>query len=51
MTTTDLLDIGSTERFLAGLNDWVALESPTSDAAAVNRLMDRVAADCFGSVS
>lgn len=46
MTTTDLLDIGSTERFLAGLNDWVALESPTSDAAAVNRLMDRVAADC-----
>jgi glutamate carboxypeptidase len=44
--STGLIDIGSTERFLAGLNEWVALESPTSDAVAVNRLMDKVAADC-----
>lgn len=46
MTATNLLDIGSIERFLTGLNEWVAIESPTSDAAAVNRLMDRVSADC-----
>ena len=44
--TSDLLDIGDPERFLAGLNEWVALESPTSDAAAVNRVMDKAAADC-----
>jgi glutamate carboxypeptidase len=45
MTDTSLLDIGSTDRFLAGLNEWVAIESPTSDAAAVNRLVDKVTAD------
>jgi glutamate carboxypeptidase len=33
-------------RFLAGLNDWVAIESPTADAAAVNRMMDKAQADC-----
>lgn len=44
-----LLDIGPTARFLDGLNEWVALESPTSDAGAVNRLMDKVAAD-FGAL-
>jgi len=45
MTDDSLLNIGSTDRFLAGLNDWVAIESPTSDAAAVNRMVDRVQAD------
>ncbi len=45
MTDDSLLDIGSTDRFLAGLNDWVAIESPTSDPAAVNRMVDRVQAD------
>ncbi len=44
MNRPSLLDIGSTERFLAGLNDWVAIESPTSEPAAVNRLMDKVEA-------
>lgn len=43
-----LLAFDTPERFLDGLNAWVALESPTSDAAAVNRLMDRVQADCEG---
>ena len=45
MTSPSLLDIGSPERFLAGLNDWVAIESPTRDPAAVNRMMDKVQAD------
>jgi glutamate carboxypeptidase len=45
MIRPSLLDIGSTERFLAGLNDWVAIESPTSEPAAVNRMMDKVEAD------
>jgi glutamate carboxypeptidase len=44
MIRPTLLDIGSTERFLAGLNDWVAIESPTSESAAVNRMMDKVEA-------
>lgn len=39
-----LLDIGPTDRFLAGLNAWVAHETPTSDPAAVNALMDEVQA-------
>ena len=43
------LSFASPERFLAGLNEWVALESPTSDADAVNRLMDKAAADCEGA--
>lgn len=34
-----------TEELLAGLLPWVALESPTGDAAAVNRLMGVVAAE------
>jgi glutamate carboxypeptidase len=45
MTSDSLLEIGRTDRFLAGLNEWVALESPTHDAAAVNRLTDKVAAE------
>ena len=45
MTNPSLLDIGSTERFLAGLNEWVAIESPTREPAAVNRMMDKVASD------
>ncbi|WP_211850263.1 M20 family metallopeptidase [Plastoroseomonas hellenica] len=43
-----LLAFDTPERFLEGLNAWVALESPTSDAIAVNRLMDRVQTDCEG---
>jgi glutamate carboxypeptidase len=43
-----LLSITDTDRFLAGLNEWVALESPTADAAAVNRMMDKAQADCAG---
>ena len=39
------LDIGDPGRFLAGLNDWVAIESPSRDAEAVNRMVDRVQAD------
>ncbi|WP_426959045.1 M20 family metallopeptidase [Muricoccus radiodurans] len=42
---TDLLDFDTPERFLEGLNAWVGIESPTSDAAAVNRVMDRAQAD------
>jgi glutamate carboxypeptidase len=33
-------DVGSSEDLLAELAEWVALETPTTDAAAVNRLMD-----------
>jgi glutamate carboxypeptidase len=47
-TSAPLLDFDTPERFLEGLNAWVALESPTSNDAAVNRLMDRVQADCEG---
>jgi glutamate carboxypeptidase len=45
---TGLLAFDTPERFLEGLNAWVALESPTSDPGAVNRLMDRVQADFEG---
>jgi glutamate carboxypeptidase len=45
---SSLLAFDTAERFLEGLNTWVALESPTSDAASVNRLMDRVQSDFEG---
>ena len=33
------------KEILAGIQEWVEIETPTNDAAAVNRLMDKVAAD------
>ena len=39
------LDFGSVEEFMAGLNAWVAIESPTSSAEAVNQMVDKAAAD------
>src|SRR5579883_3107389 len=33
-------DVGSSERLLLELSGWVKLETPTTDPAAVNRLMD-----------
>ncbi len=38
-------DMGSAEALLAELATWVKLETPTTDAAAVNRLMDIAARD------
>jgi glutamate carboxypeptidase len=38
-------DIGSSDRLLAELRAWVEEETPTTDAAAVNRLMDRCDAE------
>jgi glutamate carboxypeptidase len=38
-------EIGSSDRLLAELRSWVEAETPTTDAAAVNRLMDRCAAE------
>ena len=35
--------IGSSENLLAELADWVRMETPTTDPAAVNRLMERAA--------
>jgi glutamate carboxypeptidase len=35
-----LTDVGTSEALLAELATWVALETPTTDPAAVNRLMD-----------
>lgn len=40
-----LTEIGSSDRLLAELRSWVEAETPTTDAAAVNRLMDRCAAE------
>jgi glutamate carboxypeptidase len=37
-------DPGPSERILEGLRPWVETESPTDDAAAVNRLVDRAEA-------
>ncbi|MCU0986724.1 MAG: M20 family metallopeptidase [Acetobacteraceae bacterium] len=37
-------DPGSSEAILAGLRAWVETESPTDDAAAVNRLVDKAEA-------
>jgi glutamate carboxypeptidase len=38
-------DLGSSERLLGELRGWVEAETPTTDAAAVNRLLDRCAAE------
>jgi glutamate carboxypeptidase len=38
-------DVGSSERLLAELANWVAMETPTTDAASVNRLMDLAESD------
>ena len=38
-------DVGSSDDLLAELATWVTLETPTTDAAAVNRLMDVAARD------
>ena len=43
-----LIDFGPTGDYLAGLMEWVAIESPTADAAAVNRMMDRAATELEG---
>jgi glutamate carboxypeptidase len=40
-----LTEIGSSDRLLAELRGWVEAETPTTDAAAVNRLMDRCQAE------
>jgi len=40
-----LTDLGPSDRLLDELRTWVEAETPTTDAAAVNRLMDRCAAD------
>ena len=34
------------EEIARGITEWIELESPSHDAAAVNRMADRVAADC-----
>ena len=33
-------NVGNSEDLLAELSTWVTLETPTTDPAAVNRLMD-----------
>ncbi len=40
-----LTEIGPSDRLLAELRAWVEMETPTTDAAAVNRLLDRCQAD------
>jgi len=45
MTKTDP---GSAETLLAGLREWVEIETPTTEPAAVNRLMDRAEAGLKG---
>jgi glutamate carboxypeptidase len=37
-----------TAEILAGIQEWVEIESPTTDAAAVNRMADKVQADYTG---
>jgi glutamate carboxypeptidase len=44
MTSPLRTDPGSSEAILAGLRAWVETESPTDDAAAVNRLVDKAEA-------
>jgi glutamate carboxypeptidase len=43
-TTPGRTDPGSSEQILEGLRTWVETESPTDDAASVNRLVDRAEA-------
>jgi glutamate carboxypeptidase len=38
-------DATDLDRLIAGIQSWVDIESPTSDTAAVNRMVDRVQAD------
>ena len=38
-------NVGTSEQLLAELSTWVQMETPTTDPAAVNRLMDVVEAD------
>ena len=38
-------EIGTSENLLTELSAWVKMETPTTDAAAVNRLMDVAEAD------
>ena len=38
-------ELGSSDRLLAELRGWVEAETPTTDAAAVNRLLDRCQAE------
>ena len=40
-------DIGTSETLLAELASWVAMETPTTDPAAVNRLMDLAERSCL----
>ncbi len=42
---TDNAPILDPGEILAGIRAWVEIESPTDDAAAVNRMADQVAAD------
>jgi glutamate carboxypeptidase len=49
MTKDGLVGIGPVEPFMAGLNQWVAIESPTSAAAAVNGMMDRAGRDIMAA--
>jgi len=41
----DWVDVGAT---IEGIRRWVEIESPTGEVAAVNRMIDRVAADLAG---
>jgi glutamate carboxypeptidase len=41
----DSIDLGA---MIEGIQRWVEIESPTGDVAAVNRMIDRVAADLAG---
>ena len=38
-------DVGRSENLLDELSSWVGLETPTTDPASVNRLMDLAEAD------
>ena len=38
-------DVGTSERLLEELSEWVKLETPTTDPTAVNRLMDLAEAE------
>ncbi len=45
MTDFPQSPFGNVDDYLRGLNEWVAIESPTDDAAAVNRMISHVEAD------
>ncbi len=40
-----MIDVGA---MISGIRRWVETESPTSDTAAVNRMIDQVQADVAG---